>query len=66
MITSKNQYNPDYAVPPGWALEEILEARDLSQAKFARMCGRSAKLINEIIAGKAPIDSETAIQFGRA
>lgn len=66
MPATKNQYYPDYAVPPGWILEEILEARNLSQAEFARRCGRTPKLISEIITGKAPIETETALQFERA
>ena len=65
MTTTANQYQPDYAVPPGWVLEEELGARGLSQAEFARRCGRSAKLISQIISGKAPIEPETAIQFDR-
>ena len=65
MTTATNQYRPDYAVPPGWILEEEIEARGQSQAEFARRCGRSAKLISEIIAGKAPIEPTTAIQFER-
>ena len=66
MSATTNQYNPDDAVPPGWILEEILEARNLSQAEFARRCGRTPKLISEIITGKAPIETETALQFERA
>jgi addiction module HigA family antidote len=65
MNASTNQYNPDYAVPPGWVLEEELEELGLSQAEFARRCGRSAKLISEIISGKASIEPQTAIQFDR-
>ena len=65
MIKAANQYNPDYAVPPGRVLEEELEARGISQSQFARLCGLSAKLISEIIAGKAPIGPETAGQFDR-
>ena len=26
MATDTNQYRPDYAVPPGWILEERLES----------------------------------------
>ncbi len=63
MTTSKNQYRPDYAVPPGWILEEYIEAQEISQAEFARRCGRSPKLISEIIAGKAALEPQTAIQF---
>lgn len=59
----KYKFDPDYAVRPGSVLEEHLEARCLSQAEFARRCGRSPKLISEIISGKAPIEPKTAIQF---
>ena len=65
MVMAKNEYQPDYAVPPGWVLEERLAAEGLSQAAFARQCGRSPKLISEIIAGKAPIEPNTAVQFER-
>lgn len=65
MVTTTNQYNPDYAVPPGWVLEEHLDAYSISHAEFARRCGRSAKLISEIISGKASLEPETALQFER-
>ncbi len=65
MTAATNKYRPDYAVPPGWVLEEELEARNISQAELARRCGRSAKLISEIVAGKAPVEPATAIQFQR-
>ena len=63
MAKAKNTYQPDYAVPPGWILEERLDAHGISHAAFARRCGRSPKLISEIIAGKAPVEPETALQF---
>ena len=63
MTTHTNQYKPDYAVPPGWVLKDHLETWGISQAEFARRCGRSPKLISEIIAGIAPIAPETALQF---
>ena len=58
-----NRYAPDYAVSPGAVLEERLAAHDISHAEFARRCGRSAKLIGEIIAGQAPVEPETALRF---
>lgn len=58
-----NTFRPDYAVPPGWVLEEHLEARGWTQAELARRCDRSPKLISQIIAGKAPIEPKTALQL---
>ncbi|NBC33139.1 MAG: HigA family addiction module antidote protein [Alphaproteobacteria bacterium] len=63
MAIASSQFRPDYAVPPGWVVEERLEVQGLSHAEFARRCGRSPKLISEIIAGKAPLEPETALQF---
>lgn len=59
------RYNPDYAVPPGWVLEEHLSAREIPLAAFARQCGRSPQLISDIIAGNAHIDPATALEFER-
>ena len=63
MATATNRYEPDYAVPPGWVLKERLEAHGMTPAEFARRCGRSAKHISEILAGKAPVEPRTALQF---
>ena len=63
MESESKAYRPDYAVSPGSIVAEHLEAYGISHAEFARRCGRSAKLISEIIAGKAPVEPETALQF---
>lgn len=63
MTAAINTYTPDYAVPPGWILEEHLETHGMSHAEFARRCGRSAKLISDIISGKAPVEPGTALEF---
>ncbi len=63
MVSETDQFQPDYAVPPGWVLEERLEVHGMSQAEFARRCGRSPKLISEIVSGKAPLEPATALQF---
>ncbi|MYC21876.1 MAG: HigA family addiction module antidote protein [Caldilineaceae bacterium SB0662_bin_25] len=63
MVPTSYPFQPDYAVPPGWVLEERLEANGISQAEFARRCGRSPKFISDIIAGKAPVEAKTALQF---
>lgn len=63
MTATGTQFSPDYAIPPGWILEERLDVHEISHAEFARRCGRSAKLISEIISGKASLEPETALQF---
>lgn len=65
MAAKTYRYEPDYAVPPGALLEEYLAARGLSTAAFARHCGLSAKLITEIVAGNAPLEPTTVLQFER-
>ena len=65
MTSVRHPYRPSYTVRPGQLLDEYLESADISARELARRCGRSAKLIVEIIAGKAPIEPETALQLER-
>tara|TARA_B100000242_G_C43054730_1_gene493333 strand:- start:4386 stop:5525 length:1140 start_codon:yes stop_codon:yes gene_type:complete len=65
MNTKIETFSPDYIIPPGEILEETLEARGIKKKEFAERCGRTAKMISEIIAGKAAITPETALQFER-
>lgn len=65
MTPTTDRYQPDYAVSPGTVLAERLAAQGLSQAEFARRCERSPKLISEIVAGRASVGPETALQFER-
>ena len=66
MANASNQYQPDYAVPTGWVIEERLAAQGLSHAELARRCDCSPKRISEIIAGAAPVVLGTALQLERA
>jgi addiction module HigA family antidote len=61
----RTEFAPDYAQPPGAYLEEILDQRGMRKADFATRCGRPAKTISEIIAGKTAILPDTALQFER-
>ena len=60
------QYRPDYVSPPGATLLDILEERGMTQNELAKRVGRTPKLINEIVKGKAAITEETALQLERA
>lgn len=61
----KNQYDPDMVTPPGETLAETIEAMGMSQARRAERTGRSKKMINEIIKGKAPITPRMSIELER-
>ena len=59
-------YRPDYAVPPGWDLEERIEAQDISPGELADICGLAPELVAGIIAGAAPVDTDTAAKLEEA
>lgn len=61
----ENQFEPNYAIPPGELLEEELESRGMSQADLAERTGMAKKTINEIIKAKAPITPDSALKFER-
>lgn len=64
MATShKLQYVPDFAVPPGETLAELLNANGMTQVELARRMGRPLKTINEIVQGRAAITPATALQL---
>jgi HTH-type transcriptional regulator / antitoxin HigA len=63
MATESQTWQPDWAVPPGEILLEVLDDRGMSQSELARRMGRPTKTINEIVNGKAAITPETAIQL---
>ena len=58
-------YKPDYAVPPGDSLVEILESVPMTQRELANRMGRPLKTINEIVKGKTAITADTALQLER-
>ena len=61
----QNQYMPDSISPPGETMLETLVTLGMTQADLAERTGRSRKMINEIIKGKAPITPKMAIELER-
>ena len=55
----------NYAVAPGEYLEEWIDDQGLSQQRVAELLGSSRKQVNEIVNGRAPITSDTAIRLER-
>lgn len=61
--SSSRRFRPDYAIPPGETLVEVLAERGMSQADLARRTGLSTKHINQIVLGTATLSAETALRF---
>ena len=55
----------NYAVAPGEYLEEWINEHGLSQQRVAEQMGCSRKQVNEIVNGRAPITSDTAVRLER-
>lgn len=57
------KFVPDYVVPPGETLLEVMESQDITQAELVKRTGRPKKTISGIINGKISITAETALQL---
>lgn len=64
--TIDNRYEPDYIVPPGKTLEEVLDYLDMTQAELAKRTGLSTKHVNQVVNGAAAITPDTALLLERA
>ena len=64
-IMSDQKYYTDNPTHPGEQLRDTLDSSGISQTELANRIGMSRKVINEIITGKAPIKSSTAILLER-
>ena len=60
------EYLPNYAVPPGATLAEVLDERGMSQAELAQRTDLSPKHINRIVNGHVQISTDVAIRLERA
>ena len=55
----------NYAVAPGEYLQEWLEESAMTQQQLADRLGSSRKQVNEIVNGRAPVTSDTALRLER-
>ena len=53
----------EYVIAPGETILEILEVNYMTQLDLAYKTGINKKTINEIIKGKAPITTSTALKL---
>lgn len=61
-----SNFKPAEAFQPGEFLLDALNDRGWTQAEFAEIIGRPARLVNEIIGGKRTITPDTAREFAAA
>lgn len=55
------EIKPFVAIHPGELIKEEIEARGLSQKKLAEILGVPYTMLNEVLNGKRPISSDTAL-----
>lgn len=53
-------FEPDYALPPGATLRDVIEEREMTQADLARRLGMAEKTVSQIMNGVAPLTHDTA------
>ena len=58
--TRKYGFEPDYAIPPGESLREVMESLGMSQKELARRTDLTVQSLNRIFKGMQPITYETA------
>lgn len=66
MFYAPHTIQPSTPIHPGEILKDELEARGLSQRKFASVIGISYSVLNEVINGKRPITTEYALKIEAA
>ena len=65
-IYAPHELQPSEPIHPGEMLKDELEARGLSQKKFAAIIGMPYTAFNEIINSKRPITTDTALKIEAA
>ena len=62
MLKAKKQYgfDPDYAIPPGETLKEVMESLDMTQKELSIRTGLTVQSLNRIYKGEQTITYETA------
>src|ERR1700729_2073706 len=59
------QFSPDWVIPPGSTIADLLEERGWSQTEFASRIGYTKKHVNLLIQGKASLTEDAAIKLER-
>ena len=62
MLTAQKRYGfePDYAIPPGETLKEVMESLNMAQKELAVRTGLTVQSLNRIFKGDQPLSYESA------
>jgi HTH-type transcriptional regulator/antitoxin HigA len=63
MTRTLYKHEPDYAVPPGETLKELLEDLEMSQAELAARTGLSTKHVNQVVQGHVSLTPDMAARL---
>lgn len=61
-----NQITPFYPTHPGEVVKDEIEYRKISQRQLARQIGVSYSMLNEVLNGKRPLNTELALLIAAA
>jgi addiction module HigA family antidote len=59
----QHTFDPDYAVPPGVTLQEVMESLGMSQRELAVRTGLTVQSLHRIARGEQPISPDTAARL---
>ncbi|MBK7538331.1 MAG: ImmA/IrrE family metallo-endopeptidase [Myxococcales bacterium] len=62
-MTSFEEFEPDWASPPGETVADILASRAITKQAFAKRLGRTTDEVNEFLRGSAQLTSEVAVKL---
>jgi HTH-type transcriptional regulator/antitoxin HigA len=63
--STRQPFQPDYAVAPGQTLADLLRERDMTQTELARRLGVTLKHVNQVVKGGASVSAELALGLER-
>ena len=65
MIENQEEFNPDWASPPGDSIADVINEREWTQVQFANQLGISKKQLNRLILGEVELTNEMANRLAK-
>lgn len=65
MIENQEEFNPDWASPPGDSIADVINERGWTQDQAANQLGVSKKQLNRLIRAEVELNNEMAIRLAK-